>query len=234
MPAPAWAGEVQAVKVEQSCTFSFTKALILLSGLLRLSTPLSTRLPQCICTNSFPTSPTMIFFGGMLQIIGATMEWVLGNTFPMCLFFTYGTFWIVAGTQLVPAFGTGIQYAPAAALTATGTSAFQANILGQTQAEYFATFGFYYLSLAMLTVIFAVCSLRTNIVFFSALTTLVFAFGCAAGAFWNLALGNVESGQKLTVVSIACCNSRIEHDPCNDGRGAWLKHQLKEHSVADP
>lgn len=53
----------------------------------------------------------MIFFGGMLQIIGAVMEWVLGNTFSMCLFFTYGTFWIVAGTQNIPNFGTGIQYA---------------------------------------------------------------------------------------------------------------------------
>jgi succinate-acetate transporter protein len=31
-----------------------------------------------------------IFFGGLLCIIGAAMEWVLGNTFPCCLFFTYG------------------------------------------------------------------------------------------------------------------------------------------------
>jgi uncharacterized protein len=31
-----------------------------------------------------------IFFGGMLQIIGGTMEWIVGNTFPCVLFFTYG------------------------------------------------------------------------------------------------------------------------------------------------
>jgi len=200
MLAPVWAGEAPAGKVEQSCTSSCSKALMLLSHPSPLSA-LSTRLSQYTCTNSLPTSPTMIFFGGMLQIIGAVMEWVLGNTFSMCLFFTYGTFWIVAGTQNIPNFGTGIQYAPAAALSATGANEFQANALGQTQAGYFATFGFYYLSLAMLTVIFAICSLRTNIVFFSALTTLIFAFGCAAGAFWNLALGNIESGEKLTIVS---------------------------------
>ena len=61
--------------------------------------------------------------------------------------------------------------------------------------------GFYYLSLCMLTCIFCVCSLRTNLVFFSALFTLIFAFGCAAGAYWNLALGNVAAGGRLTVVS---------------------------------
>jgi len=53
----------------------------------------------------------------------------------------------------------------------------------------------------MITTIFTICSLRTNIVFFSALFTLIFAFGCAAGAFWNLALGHAELGKKLTIVS---------------------------------
>src|ERR1700761_597100 len=60
--------------------------------------------------NTLPPRPTMIFFGGALQILGAIGEWILGNTFPMCLFFTYGTFWIVAGTQLIPWFGVGVQY----------------------------------------------------------------------------------------------------------------------------
>jgi len=134
--------------------------------------------------------PTMIFFGGALQIIGAIMEWVLGNTFSMCLFFTYGTFWLVAGTQLVPAFGVGIQY------STTGD-----NLVGMTEPSYFATVGFYYVALAMLTTIFCICSLRTNLVFFCALFTLIFAFGCAAGAFFNIALGNVAAGGKLTIAA---------------------------------
>ncbi|KAK7890525.1 hypothetical protein LTR67_007733 [Exophiala xenobiotica] len=134
--------------------------------------------------------PTMIFFGGFLQIIGAVMEWVLGNTFSMCLFFTYGTFWVVAGTQLVPWFGVGLQYSP------NGS-----NLQGMTEPAYYATFGFYYLSLAMVTTLFTVCALRTNIVFFCALFTLIFAFGCATGAFWNLALGNVQAGEKLTIAA---------------------------------
>ncbi|KIV79909.1 hypothetical protein PV11_07449 [Exophiala sideris] len=134
--------------------------------------------------------PVMIFFGGILQIVGAIMEWILGNTFSMCLFFTYGTFWLVAGTQLVPAFGVGIHY------SATGDS-----LAGMSEPAYYATFGFYYLTLAMVTTVFTVCSLRTNIVFFSALFTLIFAFACAAGAFWNLALGNVHAGERLTVAA---------------------------------
>ncbi|KAK5277083.1 hypothetical protein LTR55_012549, partial [Exophiala xenobiotica] len=51
----------------------------------------------------------------------------------------------------------------------------------------------------MLTTIFTLCALRTNIVFFCALFTLIFAFGCGTGAFWNLALGNVHAGERLTV-----------------------------------
>jgi succinate-acetate transporter protein len=74
----------------------------------------------------------MIFFGGALQIIGAIMEWVLGNTFSMCLFFTYGTFWVVAGTQLVPWFSVGVQYSSSAS-----------NLQGMTEPAYYATFGEY-------------------------------------------------------------------------------------------
>ena len=72
----------------------------------------------------------MIFFGGLLQILGAIGEWILGNTFSMCLFFTYGTFWIVAGTQLVPCFGVGVQYSTSGS-----------NLQGMTEPSYFATVG---------------------------------------------------------------------------------------------
>ncbi|KAK5202431.1 hypothetical protein LTR72_012602, partial [Exophiala xenobiotica] len=53
----------------------------------------------------------------------------------------------------------------------------------------------------MLTTIFTVCALRTNVVFFCALFTLIFAFGCGTGAFWNLALGNLHAGERLTVAA---------------------------------
>lgn len=68
----------------------------------------------------------------MVQIFGAVGEWILGNTFPCALFFTYGTlalnipqkkvmnidlrdagtFWIVQGTTMIPWFGVGTNYSP--------------------------------------------------------------------------------------------------------------------------
>lgn len=65
----------------------------------------------------------------------------------------------------------------------------------------------------MVTTIFTICSLRTNVVFFSALFTLIFAFGSAAGAFWNLALGNADLGGKLTIVSLHLTLSHLHFSP---------------------
>lgn len=51
----------------------------------------------------------------------------------MCLFFTYGTFWIVAGTQLIPWFAVGGQYS-----TPIGST-----LEGMEDPSYLATFGVY-------------------------------------------------------------------------------------------
>lgn len=42
--------------------------------------------------------------------------------------------------------------------------------------------------IAMISAIFLVCSLRTNIVFVVIFLSFVLAFSCLAGAYWNLAL----------------------------------------------
>lgn len=47
-------------------------------------------------------SGAIYFFGGLLQILGCVMEWILGNTFSMVVFGTYGAFWFTLGTTLVP------------------------------------------------------------------------------------------------------------------------------------
>ena len=73
----------------------------------------------------------MIFFGGGIQILAAIGEWILGNTFAMCLFFTYGTFWVVAGTQLIPWFNVGSQY----------SSPIGDTFVGMQEPGYLATFG---------------------------------------------------------------------------------------------
>lgn len=35
-------------------------------------------------------SPVLLWFGGMVQLLGAVGEWIIGNTFACALFFTYG------------------------------------------------------------------------------------------------------------------------------------------------
>nr|DAA06462.1 TPA_inf: GPR1/FUN34/YaaH-class plasma membrane protein [Aspergillus terreus] len=133
--------------------------------------------------------PVYIFFGGMVQIFGAVGEWIIGNTFSSALFFTYGTFWIVQGTGLMPFFATGLHYSE------TGNA-----LEGMQTPSFAATTGFYYVMLTVLTFVYLICSIRTNICLFAALLLLVITFGCTAGSFFQLALGNEELGARLQVV----------------------------------
>jgi succinate-acetate transporter protein len=55
--------------------------------------------------------PVFIFMGGMLQLIGAFLEFFLGNTFSFVVFSTFGGFWLAFGTTMVPSFGTAAAYA---------------------------------------------------------------------------------------------------------------------------
>ena len=48
--------------------------------------------PVFVWTYNESASPAFTFFGGMLQIIDGTREWILGNTFSSVLFFTYGKY----------------------------------------------------------------------------------------------------------------------------------------------
>ncbi|OGE47747.1 hypothetical protein PENARI_c037G10157 [Penicillium arizonense] len=130
--------------------------------------------------------PVYIFFGAMVQIFGAIGEWILGNTFPCALFFTYGTFWLVQGTSLMPFFAVGTNYSP------TGNT-----LEGIMTPEYNATVGLYYVTLAILTFVYLICSLRTNVCLFLALFLLVITFGLFAGTYFQLALGNLEQAAKL-------------------------------------
>jgi succinate-acetate transporter protein len=58
-------------------------------------------------------SAVYMFMGGLLMIIGGVLEWVLGNSFPACVFCSFGGFWFSYGGTLIPAFATYASYAPA-------------------------------------------------------------------------------------------------------------------------
>lgn len=92
------------------------------------------------------------------------------------------------GTTLQPFYGVGANYSP------TGNT-----LEGITTPEYFATTAFYLVFLALVSFIFMVCSLRTNVVLFSALLFLVIAFSTLAGTYFHLALGNVALAGRLQI-----------------------------------
>lgn len=65
--------------------------------------------------------------------------------------------------------------------------------------------GFITLAMAMICVVFLVCSLRTNIVFFIIFLTLVAAFCLITAAYWFLAMdytGNAAFAAKLLEVRL--------------------------------
>ncbi|KAJ6036178.1 hypothetical protein N7540_000457 [Penicillium herquei] len=130
--------------------------------------------------------PVFIFFGGMVQILGGLGEWIIGNTFSCALFFTYGTFWIVQGTTQMPFFGAGTNYSP------TGNT-----IEGAKTPEYAATLGLYYVILSVLTFVYLICSIRTNVCLFLALFLLVICFALTAATFFQSALENVAAAANL-------------------------------------
>ncbi|KAH8703013.1 plasma membrane ammonium transporter [Talaromyces proteolyticus] len=134
--------------------------------------------------------PVYIFFGGLVQILGAIGEWLIGNTFSSALFFTYGTFWLVNGTSEMPFFAVGVNYSP------TGN-----NLEGQTTDMFYATVGFYYIFLGVLSFVYLICSIRTNMCLVLGLIILVVDVGMFCGVYFNLALGNYGLAGGLKVAA---------------------------------
>lgn len=100
-----------------------------------------------------------------------------------------GTFWIVQGTSNMPFYAVGTNYSP------TGNT-----LEGMQTPEYNATVGLYYLTLAILTFVYLICSIRTNVCLFLALFLLVITFSLFAGVFFQTALGHVAEAAKLQKV----------------------------------
>ncbi|KAH7250612.1 hypothetical protein FSOLCH5_000217 [Fusarium solani] len=139
-----------------------------------------------------------VFMGGLLMLVGGILEWVLGNSFPACVFCSFGGFWFSYGGTLIPAFGTYAAYAPADAESAAE---------GLTTTGFNASLGFWLLFMGVLTFVFLICSLRTNLVFVAIFFSLWFCFMLLTAAFWTLAqdfTGKAKLAQKLTIAGGAC------------------------------
>jgi len=58
--------------------------------------------------------------------------------------------------------------------------------------------------MGLLCFVYMICALRTNLVFFLIFLFLIPAFGCLAGAYWHLALGDAATATTLQVAAGAC------------------------------
>jgi succinate-acetate transporter protein len=114
------------------------------------------------------------FFGGLLMVLGAILEFILGNTFPFVVFGSFGAFWLSFGATLTPYFNASVAYAPDTPATASSDPVFA------------STFGFFHVYMGVLCFVYMIVSLRTNIIFFLIFLTLVAAFGCLAGFFFSI------------------------------------------------
>ncbi|KAK8210118.1 hypothetical protein M8818_003605 [Zalaria obscura] len=164
-----------------------------LVGFLLSLTPLSCELMgwRGASGNGAAGIASYFFFGGILMILGATGEWILGNTFPFVVFGSFGAFWLTFAGTLDPTFSAYGAYSPDPSNPAGGL----------TTVGFNASFAFFQLWMGVLCLVYFICSLRTNVVFSLIFITLVFAFGCLAGAYWQNAMGNTVAAGHLIVAA---------------------------------
>ncbi|KAI9651245.1 hypothetical protein NHQ30_001283 [Ciborinia camelliae] len=141
------------------------------------------------------------FFGGLLMIVGGFLEFILGNTFPFVVFISFGAFWLTFASTLQPSYSAYGLYAPAGGTPADGL----------TTVGFNASFGFFFIFMAVLCLIYLVCSLRTNVVFVVIFFTLVIAFALLSAVYWHTAngIGSTDPAQlklagRLQIAAGAC------------------------------
>lgn len=164
-----------------------------LSGFLLSLTPLSMILMGWRGAGGSGASNigVLYFFGGLLMILGAVGEWIVGNTFPFVVFGTFGSFWLAFAATLQPSYNA--------------YGAFSTDIndpaKGLNSPTFNASFAFFMVIMGVLCFVYMICALRTNVVFFFIFAFLVPAFGCLAGAYWHLAEGNSSKASTLLVAA---------------------------------
>jgi len=134
---------------------------------------------------------TYFFFGGLLMILGSIGEFLIGNTFPFVVFGSFGAFWLGFAATLQPFYNAYGAYSPDP--TNPG--------LGLNTAGFHSSFAFFFIAMGLMCLIYLVCSIRTNVAFFLIFLTLVIAFACLAGAYFQASNGNVKLSGNLTIVA---------------------------------
>lgn len=126
-------------------------------------------------------------------------EFLLGNTFPSVVFFAYGSHFLTVAATFTPSFAAisyytsdGSQKQTPEFLISFGTFTFFF-----TNDRKLTPAGFYFLFMGLLSVIFLICSFRTNAIFVVIFSAAVLGFALGTGGLWAVAAGNVTPGARL-------------------------------------
>ncbi|KAK5046013.1 hypothetical protein LTR84_008800 [Exophiala bonariae] len=125
------------------------------------------------------------FLGGLLMITASLFEWVRGQSFPSIVFATYGGFWLTYASTLTPFYNAAIAYQPQNPDTAA------------TNPEFAASLGFFFLYMGLLSFVYLICAVKTNIVFVGFFAALIPTFCCLAAGLWALAEHDNDSAVNL-------------------------------------
>jgi len=121
------------------------------------------------------------------MILGGLGEWILGNTFPFVVFCSFGAFWLGFAATLQPFYNSYAAYADPSVEGSTGLESVGFNV----------GLAYFLIMMGILCLVYLVCSIRTNLIFFLIFFTLVPAFGLLAGSYLQLANGQAALAVKL-------------------------------------
>jgi len=121
------------------------------------------------------------------MILGGLGEWILGNTFPFVVFCSFGAFWLGFAATLQPFYNSYAAYEDPSVEGSTGIESVGFNV----------GLAYFLVMMGILCLVYLVCSIRTNLIFFLIFFTLVPAFGLLAGSYFQLANGQAALAVKL-------------------------------------
>ncbi|PPJ53098.1 hypothetical protein CBER1_11575 [Cercospora berteroae] len=134
-----------------------------------------------------------LWFGGFLLILAGLGEFLLGNTFPFLVFMGYGAHFLTFGTTFIPYFNAVSAY--------TSGNPYIGEMNQEQTAAFANSYGFYPLSLGILSFIFLLCSLRTNLVFFLIFVAATCGFGFATASFFYAGIGAMAQSSQFLVAT---------------------------------
>lgn len=149
---------------------------IALVGIVISLTPLSCNLMGLLGGEANGTAgvATYYFFGGLLLLIASLLEWLMGNSFPSVVFAAYGAFFFSFAGTMTPSFAAFSSYALYG----------EDPMSGLRSQSFNASFGWILVWMGILSLVFFICSLRTNVAMAVVFASLVGLFATLAAAYF--------------------------------------------------